>query len=322
MMKMYLYLISFILYYYSVECSSQPYFPPQIVFSPDGGKTIIAIDEINQRAYISTGGETAFVMKHFPYAIPDSPQSKYYVQLLVVHPSNWCAYGTYWKYGGNIYNSFPSDWVNGTSFEIKNYMKFTYNMIHSNDSSIDEDYWYSDVTCKVQTGETYPCEEIYFKKNTQIPLRLSRVVRQGWNIVKATYPYTIISMGKPDDKYFNSLPKNWSFICQDTMLGLLHYPQTAKVNLNESVEVEIWLPTPPHRINGNDTVIIQWKLRECTDCFTWTPKQLSFNTENFQERQILKITRVKDGSQTNLVPVFNGGGFDNALAEVYSIIIQ
>ncbi|CAF4419160.1 unnamed protein product, partial [Rotaria sp. Silwood2] len=178
------------------------------------------------------------------------------------------------------------------------------------------------VTCKVQTGETYPCEEIYFEKNTQIPLRLTRVVRQGWNIVKATYPYTIISMGKPDDKYFNSIPKNWSFICQDTMLGLLHYPQTPKIDLNESAAVEIWLTTPPHRINGNDTVIIQWKLRECTDCFTWTPKQLSFNIENFHERQILKITRVKDGSQTSLIPVFNGGGFDNVLPEVYSIIIQ
>ncbi|CAF3843992.1 unnamed protein product, partial [Rotaria sordida] len=72
----------------------------------------------------------------------------------------------------------------------------------------------------------------------------------------------------------------------------------------------------------NDTVTIQWKPRECTDCFTWTPKQLSFNTENFQERQILKITRVKDGSPTNLIPVFNGGGFDSVVAEVYSIIIQ
>ncbi|CAF4256092.1 unnamed protein product, partial [Rotaria sordida] len=33
------------------ECASQPFFPPQIVFSPDDGQTIIAIDEINQRAY-------------------------------------------------------------------------------------------------------------------------------------------------------------------------------------------------------------------------------------------------------------------------------
>ncbi|CAF4806218.1 unnamed protein product, partial [Rotaria sp. Silwood2] len=29
-----------------------------------------------------------------------------------------------------------------------------------------------------------------------------------------------------------------------------------------------------------------------------------------------------DGSQTSLIPVFNGGGFDNVLPEVYSIIIQ
>jgi hypothetical protein len=191
MMKMYWCLLSFILLFYFGECI-QPYFPPQIVFSPDSGQTIITIDEINQQAYSFTGRQTSFVMKHFPYAVPDSPQSKYYVQLLVELPSNWCVYGTYWKYGGNPYNSFPSYWVNGTSFEVKNYLNFNYQMIHSNDSSIDEDYWYADVTCQVQTVQTYPCEQVYFKKNTQIPLRSTRIVRRGWNIVQETTAYTII----------------------------------------------------------------------------------------------------------------------------------
>ncbi|CAF4729288.1 unnamed protein product, partial [Rotaria sp. Silwood2] len=50
MMKMYLYLTSFILWYYTGDCT-QPYLPPQIVFSPNNGLTTIAIDEINQRAY-------------------------------------------------------------------------------------------------------------------------------------------------------------------------------------------------------------------------------------------------------------------------------
>ena len=45
-MKTYLYFILFILWYYTVE-TAQPYFPPQIVFSPDDGLTIYAIDEIN-----------------------------------------------------------------------------------------------------------------------------------------------------------------------------------------------------------------------------------------------------------------------------------
>ncbi|CAF4049898.1 unnamed protein product, partial [Rotaria sordida] len=95
--------------------SAQPYFPPQIVFSPNDGQTLYAIDEINQRAYTilhygSTGREMSFAMKHFPYAIPDSPQSKYYVQLIVDSLPFDCMYGTYWKYGGNQYNSFPSHW--------------------------------------------------------------------------------------------------------------------------------------------------------------------------------------------------------------------
>jgi hypothetical protein len=105
-------------------------------------------------------------------------------------------------------------------------------------------------------------------------------------------------------------------------IGLLYYPQTVKIDLNQSAEVQVWLITPLHRINGNDTVIIQWKPSECTDCFTWTPKQLAFNIENFQERQILTITRVKNGSQTNLIPIFHGGDFESVPADVYPIIIQ
>jgi hypothetical protein len=80
-MKIYLYLISFVLCYYLEDCA-QPYFPPQIVFSPDNGTTIYAIDEINQRAYKkiplgSTGRQMSYVFKHIKYAIPDSPESKY-----------------------------------------------------------------------------------------------------------------------------------------------------------------------------------------------------------------------------------------------------
>ncbi|CAF3363534.1 unnamed protein product [Rotaria sp. Silwood2] len=326
MMKIYLYLTSFILWYYTGDCT-QPYFPPQIVFSPNNGLTTIAIDEINQRAYqkvtlSSYASDIAVVMKHFPYAIPDSPQSKYYVQLLANFPPLSCLYGTYWKYGGNIYNSFPSYWLNGSSYEIKNYMKFNYDMIHSNDSSVNEDYWYSNVTCRTESGDSYPCEEIYFEKNTQIPLRLTAVGRKGWNVRQFTTYYKVISVGKPDDKLFDSIPKNWSIACRDVMLGLLYYPQTSKINLTQSTEIQVWLRTPPHRINGNDTVRIQWQAIECNDCFTWTPKQLYFNSENFHERQTLTITRVKNGLKTKLIPTFYGGGFDFVIPDLYPILIE
>jgi hypothetical protein len=65
-------------------------------------------------------------------------------------------------------------------------------------------------------------------------------------------------------------------------LQLEKYIHVIYINLDESVNVQVWLSTPPHRINGNDTVRIQWN-----DCFTWTSKELSFNSENFQEKQIL-----------------------------------
>lgn len=49
-------------------------------------------------------------------------------------------------------------------------------MIHSTNKSIEEDYWYSNRTCKVDSGQIYPCQEISFRKNTSIPIRYSEVV--------------------------------------------------------------------------------------------------------------------------------------------------
>ncbi|CAF4807656.1 unnamed protein product, partial [Rotaria sp. Silwood2] len=85
--------------------------------------------------------QISYALQHFPYATPDSPQAKYYVQLLLGYSSlEPCMYATYWKYGGNYFNVFPSHWLNGSSLEIKNYVNFTYKRIHSDNSSPDEDY--------------------------------------------------------------------------------------------------------------------------------------------------------------------------------------
>jgi hypothetical protein len=118
------------------------------------------------------------------------------------------------------------------------------------------------------------------------------------------------------------MPKNWSLICRDVMLGLFYYPQTSKIDLNQSVKVQIWLPTPPHRINGNDNVTIQWNPTQCKDCFTISPKELTFNIDNFQERQTLTITRVNNGQKTTLIPNFNGGGFGPVPTQIYPIFIE
>ena len=50
-MKICLCLLSFVLFDYFAECV-QPYFLPQIVFSPSNGVTTLAIDQINQRERI------------------------------------------------------------------------------------------------------------------------------------------------------------------------------------------------------------------------------------------------------------------------------
>jgi hypothetical protein len=67
--------------------------------------------------------DISYVEKNFTYSIPDLPESKYYVQLFIDSLSEKCMYGTYWKYGGNNFNTFPSHWwFNESSFEIKNYI--------------------------------------------------------------------------------------------------------------------------------------------------------------------------------------------------------
>ncbi len=329
MMKIYLYLLSFILSSYPGESAVQPFFPPQIVFSPDDGKTIYAIDEINQRAYKtlnynSTRQDTSYALQHFPYAVPDTPQSKYYVQILTRSPASLgCMFAAYWQYGVNNFNTFPPHWwYNASVFEIKNYMDFKYGMIHSKESSTDEDYWYANITCQIYTGQVYPCEEIYFKKNTEIPLRSTQVVRRGWDLVQVVTNYQIISIGKLDEKYFDSIPQNWYLACRDANLGILYYPQLTNISLHQSTEIHYSLVAPPDRINGTAIVTIQWKATECMDCVTWQPSELTFNTNNFPIEQILTITRIKDGPRTVMIPIFNGGGFERVPAESNPIFIQ
>ncbi|CAF3177850.1 unnamed protein product [Rotaria sp. Silwood2] len=85
-------------------------------------------------------------------------------------------------------------------------------------------------------------------------------------MVQETLGYDVISMDKPDDSLFDSIPKDWQYNCKDVMLGLLYYPQTSKIVVGQSSGVEIWVITPPHRINNNDTVIIEWAFSRDTDC--------------------------------------------------------
>ena len=129
-------------------------------------------------------------------------------------------------------------------------------------------------------------------------------------------------MGSPDETYFRSIPEKWSLICQDVMLGLLFYPQSTKIVLKDNVKFEIWLLAPPHRINGNDTMTVQWNSTKCEDCLTWEPSEMSFTIDTFEIKQTLTITRVKNGPDTTLVPIYHGGGFDLVQAGLYPIYIQ
>ncbi len=120
---------------------------------------------------------------------------------------------------------------------------------------------------------------------------------------------------------FDSIPKDWSVTCEDVNLGLLYYPEAITIGLNQSSKIHISLSAPPHRIKGNDTVTIRWKETQCKDCFKWTPEESYFNGKNFHEKQILTITRVKNGPLAKIFPIFNGGGFNSVPIDDFPIII-
>ena len=264
-------------------------------------------------------------MQKFPYAIPDSPESKHYVQLHLYSAGDTCEYITYWQYGDNRLVSFPDHWYyNSTSFHIGNYIHFNYKMLHSENANSDVDYWYANEQCQVYSGQNYPCEEIFFKKGTDIPLRYTQVIRQGWDLTQVTTTFQILSIGQPDDHLFDRIPKRWAYICTDVMLGVIYNPQMPTLHLDETVTIQVSLRSPPHRINGNDTVSIEWQPADysiCKDCVTWSPKQLRFNAQNFQQQQTLTVTRVNDGGQETLIPTFLGGGFEKIVAGNFFIQI-
>ncbi|CAF3948054.1 unnamed protein product [Rotaria sp. Silwood2] len=262
-------------------------------------------------------------MKDFPYSIPDSPQSKHYVQLLVSFSPSDCMYETYEKYGGNFFNSFPLHWYhNSTSFKIENYVKFDYEMVHSTNNTRTEDYWYSNVKCRVCGTKLYPCDEIYFKRSTDISIR--RIQSEDGSCVQQITTYKVISMSKSDESLFDTIPKSWAYTCRDVTLGVQYEPQVLTIELHRSSTVQVWLNTPPHRIHGNDTVIIEWQtsnLSTCIDCATLQPERFIFNSTNFEKRQELVINRVKAG-EVIFVPIFHGGGYDMVLPSGYPIYIE
>jgi hypothetical protein len=264
-------------------------------------------------------------MQHFPYATLNSPQSKYYV-ILEVYEKTFCGYKTAWKYGG-VDKGFLSDhWYNDDQFKIHNYIKFDSQMIHSNTSVSNEDYWYSVNNCTLDSGESCPCQEIFFKKDTEIPLRYRYIRHNPMPTYQVIINYDVISIGKPDDRFFETIPKNWMDNCADLNLGLDLNESVPIVHINESIVIPIRLSSPPHRVNGNDTMILQWEVHkygsECIDCITWQPKEFYFNIENFHQYQNLTLTRVKRGPQTIISPIARGGGFEQLGALVYLLVFR
>jgi len=300
--------------YYLAHCDP-PYFPSQIVFTINNGKQLYAIDAVNQRAFVSindSSPQSAYVFQHFPYSPADTPQSKYYVQLATALDSKTCAYGTYWEYGGNPYNYFPAHWNTNTSFQITNYLHLNYQMVHSNNhSEVDEDYWYSDQVCSGAIPDIQPCFRIYFKRNTDIPLRSIELQTVAGRPIFQTTKYEVLSTGKPDDKYFSGIPRNWYTSCLDINLQVKYLIDNYRIGYESYKTVGVSLSTPPHKINGNDSVIISWSIISgCHDCLTWTPQKLTFNHQNFNQIQNLTIYRVFDSIDVIFSPSFIGGGFD------------
>jgi len=74
------------------------------------------------------------------------------------------------------------------------------------------------------------------KKNTDIPLRFTEVHRVGWGMQQIITQYDVKSVGKPSNR--------------DAILGILVYSQATAIAVANSDIVQVWLTTPPHRVNG------------------------------------------------------------------------
>ena len=319
-------IILFCFCYYNAHCV-QPYFPSQVVFTVDNGQRLYAIDEVNQRAFVSikdNPSQNAYVYQHFPYSPAGTPESKNYVQLITTPASKSCVYEAYWRYGGNSYNYFPAHWANSTSFQITNYLDLNYRMTYSSNQSVpDEDYWFSEEACYDEVQDVQPCFRIYFKKTTDTPLRSIQLQTVSHRPIFQTTEYKIISIGKPDDKYFADIPKNWYTSCLDINLRVQYAADSYRIGYHSYNAVGVSLATPPHQINGNDTVTIKWNIFGCDYvCVTWKPEQLTFNSQNFNIKQNLTFYRVDDGDRTVVKPTFIGGGFDLVSPDANSISLE
>ncbi|CAF3517047.1 unnamed protein product [Rotaria sp. Silwood2] len=113
--------------------------------------------------------------------------------------------------------------------------------MHATNHTETEDYWYSSTLCQI-CHEKYPCDEIYFQKNTDIPIRRTQVLDISCSSERETTVYKVISIGKPDDRLFNTIPKSWAYDCQDVTLGVRYNPQLSKIGLKKSATVEVaWI---------------------------------------------------------------------------------
>jgi len=312
--------------YYYVHCV-QPYFPSQVVFTVDNGQRLYAIDQVNQRAFVSikdNPAQNGYVFQHFPYSPADTPQSRHYVRLITTDNPKTCAYETYWKYGRNSSNYFPEHWNNQTTFQIGNYLNLNYTMIYNfNQSDLEEDYWYSAETCYDAVHDVHPCFRLYFKHANDTPLRSIQLQSVGERSFFQTTEYQIISIGKPDDKYFAGIPTNWYTSCLDTDLQLEFFADSYVIYYRTHRTVAVSLFAPPHRVNGNDSVTITWNLTGCdNDCLTWAPQQLTFNSQNFNRIQNLTFLRIDDSDRTFIRPTFIGGGFDLVSPDLNEITFE
>jgi len=102
--------------------------------------------------------------------------------------------------------------------------------------------------------------------------------------------------------------------------NVCQYRNHCNIKLHEKKIIGVSLFTPPHRVNGNDTMTIRWNVTDgCTDCLTWTPQQMSFNGQNFNDVQNLTFFRRKQSTSISLSPIFVGGGFEMVSTETNGI---
>jgi hypothetical protein len=294
---------------------------------------LFAQDELKQKAYVEAhvDGQSepiylGWLLHSPPGALPDSPESKYMVDISYTPGFSDCAYHAFWNYTNRPQFNFPRHYFVqqkiGWNAKVVNFYDTPDHMILNGTVVINNKKYTRYETpqrCKYQNVE-YPCQSIYFTADEhELPFQSIFVKQKQSDMDQEEYittSYEFLEVAPPANSFWdiNKLPKNWATSCDDGNRFIVTNPEEVQVHPGVTQYASISLGTPPHTINGTDVVTIQLFADKCSpcrtlDCIAFSPEEIKFNSKNWNIPQQVKILYAKRDGQESIVLRASGGGY-------------